>query len=653
MALPEGFEEDIPHWVRTFGVDCDDVNHLCSGAELTAVMRLIAPAYFEYTLVTGDSWAAYKSNMSSLLAGIDQFYETSLGGQSPFRGENFVDLDVLCRDKDLHELAKVVQGVVGAAVSCDAKDQYINMIMEMSEEAQQTLFHFAQAAMQGPEEVDEEAINPESAVNARGQPDADKHEALPAEVTALTEENASLQAQVAKLTADLDEQKSKFEAEMTELHARHERDLDEMKATLMGQNQDLQVRLEKALDRIKSTESRLRDEAEDKLRKDRVQWENEMQRLRDEKEVLTGKMADYNQLKAREEKLRARLEDTTSSSKLLRERLDEAEGQITKHLDRILHLESVEKEVEFNKKRTEDYQDKAQDLEKRCVELESRLKVMDGDLVTAREELRDATEKAQYFEDEAEEARHALEGKGDDSTLGATSVGVLDDHVPFKAREQITRLEAENAKLRQEAAGLGQATPRSDAAPSSEQLEYLEAQIQDRTQRTLQLETENATMRSDVERLEHELKESRSKGSSHQAMLLTVKKQSEELKRKESEINSLASDKERLEAYTKKALHNVQDKYLLAIKTCKDQIRDKDEKIQKLSEQYKQLKHQSGHESQLLSSAIYELGMSITEQRLSRTLDSKASSRGNAGDSTWLQNQRGKVSRGSLQGGSY
>ena len=51
-----------------------------------------------------------------------------------------------------------------------------------------------------------------------------------------------------------------------------------------------------------------------------------------------------------------------------------------------------------------------------------------------------------------------------------------------------------------------------------------------------------------------QLSTAQSKVASHQALTLTVNKLNESLKKRESEINKLTSDKEKLEAYTKKVI---------------------------------------------------------------------------------------------------
>jgi hypothetical protein len=50
---------------------------------------------------------------------------------------------------------------------------------------------------------------------------------------------------------------------------------------------------------------------------------------------------------------------------------------------------------------------------------------------------------------------------------------------------------------------------------------------------------------------------------------------------------------------------------MLAIKTCKEQLKEKDDRIQKLTDQYKQYRQQSQREAQLMSSAIYEVSLTL------------------------------------------
>jgi chromosome segregation ATPase len=137
--------------------------------------------------------------------------------------------------------------------------------------------------------------------------------------------------------------------------------------------------------------------------------------------------------------------------------------------------------------------------------------------------------------------------------------------------------------------------------------------------------TQKAKDDARIKELEELVAQSQSKLASHQALTVTVGMLKEKVEKKEAETAGLLADKEKLEAYSKQKIHGVQEKYMSAIKTCKDQLAEKDLKLQRVNDQYKQLRHSSQRENQLLISAIYELGMSVTEHRLVRSLDTSGS----------------------------
>jgi hypothetical protein len=155
----------------------------------------------------------------------------------------------------------------------------------------------------------------------------------------------------------------------------------------------------------------------------------------------------------------------------------------------------------------------------------------------------------------------------------------------------------------------------------------LELEVQKCNRELAKLQSERADKSSTarIKELEELVAQSQSKLASHQALTVTVGMLKEKVEKKEAETAGLLADKEKLEAYSKQKIHGVQEKYMSAIKTCKDQLAEKDLKLQRVNDQYKQLRHSSQRENQLLISAIYELGMSVTEHRLVRSLDTSGS----------------------------
>merc|ERR1712232_1020214 len=83
-------------------------------------------------------------------------------------------------------------------------------------------------------------------------------------------------------------------------------------------------------------------------------------------------------------------------------------------------------------------------------------------------------------------------------------------------------------------------------------------------------------------------------------------------------VKKLSSDKEKLEAYTKKTLHKFQEKYLVALQECKAKLKDKHDKIEALEARQSAERIAQKREERLLSSTIYELGLSIMQNRLTK-----------------------------------
>ena len=116
------------------------------------------------------------------------------------------------------------------------------------------------------------------------------------------------------------------------------------------------------------------------------------------------------------------------------------------------------------------------------------------------------------------------------------------------------------------------------------------------------LEIENSNLRAKVE-----------SGSSEGGRVAELEK---ELADMNAEVSKLQSDKEKLEAYTKKTLQKFQEKYLVALQDCKAKLKEKHDKIEALEMRSANEKMAQKREERLLSSAIYELGLNIMQNRV-------------------------------------
>merc|ERR1712224_609203 len=90
----------------------------------------------------------------------------------------------------------------------------------------------------------------------------------------------------------------------------------------------------------------------------------------------------------------------------------------------------------------------------------------------------------------------------------------------------------------------------------------------------------------------------------------------QQLDKKIAENKKIVSDKDKLEAYTKRTLAKFQDKYLVALQECKAKLKEKQDKIELLENRSATEKTAQKREERLLSSTIFELGLSIMQNRL-------------------------------------
>jgi len=123
------------------------------------------------------------------------------------------------------------------------------------------------------------------------------------------------------------------------------------------------------------------------------------------------------------------------------------------------------------------------------------------------------------------------------------------------------------------------------------------------------LEMENSKLRAQMEKMQV---------SSSAAVPAGVAEFEKKLAEKDVEVAKLVTDKEKLEAYTKKTLQKFQEKYLVALQDCKAKLKEKHDKIEALEMRGANEKAAQKREEKLMSSAIFELGMGIMSNRLGK-----------------------------------
>lgn len=88
---------------------------------------------------------------------------------------------------------------------------------------------------------------------------------------------------------------------------------------------------------------------------------------------------------------------------------------------------------------------------------------------------------------------------------------------------------------------------------------------------------------------------------------VTVAELTNRLKDKESVINELSEQRAKLENYTKKTLHAVQTKYMVAVSSHRNQINEKQERVDLLEKKLKDMRTSYAREQALMMSSFYEV----------------------------------------------
>ncbi|KAK2864807.1 hypothetical protein Q7C36_003961 [Tachysurus vachellii] len=133
--------DSLLSWLRTFQVpSCASKRDLTDGVAVAHVLHKIDPSWFNETWLgrikeeTGDNWRIKVSNLKKILQSMLEYYHDVLGQQ--VGDEHVPDVSLIGEMEDVTELGRLVQLVLGCAVSCEKKQEHIQQIMTLEESVQ-------------------------------------------------------------------------------------------------------------------------------------------------------------------------------------------------------------------------------------------------------------------------------------------------------------------------------------------------------------------------------------------------------------------------------------------------------------------------------------------------------------------------------------
>ncbi|XP_024128659.1 protein Hook homolog 2 isoform X1 [Oryzias melastigma] len=658
-------------WLQTFQVpSCSSKSDLTSGVAIAHVLHRIDPSWFNETWLgrikeeSGANWRLKVSNLKKILKSMMEYYQDVLSHQ--VSDEHLPDVSLIGEMGDVTELGKLVQLVLGCAVSCEKKQEQIQQIMTLEESVQHVVMTAIQELLA--KEPSSEPGSPETYGDFDFQ--SRKYYFLseePEEKDNLSQRCRDLQHQ---LSLSLEE-KASMQAEIRSLKERLSCcDSLDVSATaitgkklllLQSQMEQLQEendRLESSRDDIRVRAEMLEREVVDLLQRNEelTSLAQEAQAFKDEMDILRHSSDRVNQLEAMVETYKRKLEDLGD----LRRQVRLLEERNTVYMQRTCELEEELRRANAVRGQLDSYKRQAHELHtkhsaeamkaekwqfeyKNLHDKYNALLKEKERLISERDTLRETNEELRC----AQVQQRCLSGAGDLSEgVGNLAAEIL----PAELRETVVRLQSENKMLCVQEENYRQKLVEVQAELEGAQRSKNTLETQDRLN-----QQQISDLRSQVEELQRALHEQDSKNEDAVSSLLKKKLEEHleklheahsDLQKKREVIDDLEPKadgnmakkidelqeilrkkdedmkqmEERYKRYMEKArtviktLDPKQQPVTPDIQALKNQLTEKERKIQHLEHDYEKSRSRHEQEEKLIISAWYNMGMALHQK---------------------------------------
>uniref|UniRef100_A0A8C1ZDQ7 Hook microtubule tethering protein 2 n=1 Tax=Cyprinus carpio TaxID=7962 RepID=A0A8C1ZDQ7_CYPCA len=592
-------------WLQSFQVpSCASKHELTSGVAIAHVLNKIDSSWFNETWLSrikedgGTNWRLKVSNLKKILQSMMEYYHDVLGQQ--VCDEHVPDVCLIGEMGDVTELGRLLQLVLGCAVSCDQKQEHIQQIMTLEESVQ----HVVMAAIQ--ELLTKEPV--EVSVWCLGSDGAPAQEGWLDQMEQLQEESYRLESS----RDDLRVRADVLEREVTDLQLRNE------ELTSLAQ---------------------------------------EAQSLKDEMDILRHSSARVSRLEAMVETYKRKLEDLGD----LRRQVRLLEERNHVYMQRTCELEEEQRRANTIRSQLDTYKRQAHEMStKHSAEAmkaekwqfeyknlndkyETLLKEREK-LICERDTLRETTEELRCAQVQQQCLTDSL--SADSGAVGSLAAEIM----PTELRDTVVRLQQENKTLcvqeesyrhrleelqtQLEDSQRSQNTLETQNRLSQQQISELSAQVEE-LQRALQ-EQDSKTEDSSLlkKKLEEHLEKLHEAHSDLQRkreviddlephvdsnMAKKIDELQEILKKKDEDMRRM---EERYKRYVEKArtvIKTLDPKQKSSappaeVQVLKNQLTEKDRKIQHLEHDFERTRSRHEQEEKLIISAWYNMGMALHQK---------------------------------------
>ncbi|XP_019410264.1 PREDICTED: protein Hook homolog 3 [Crocodylus porosus] len=648
-------ESEWEVWViQTFNVEapCQTVEDLTNGVVMAQVLQKIDPTYFDENWLNriktevGDNWRLKVSNLKKILKGILDYNHEILGQQ--INDFTLPDVNLIGEHSDTAELGRMLQLILGCAVNCEQKQEYIQTIMMMEESVQ----HVVMTAIQ-------ELMSKESPVSVGNDAYVDLDRQLKKTTEELNEALATKE-EIAQRCHELDMQVAALQEEKSSLLAENQILMERLNQSDSIEDPNSpagrrHLQLQTQLEQLQEETFRL-EAAKDDYRIRCEELEKEIAELRQQNEELTTLAEEAQSLKDEMDVLRhssdkvAKLESQVESYKKKLEDLGDLRRQVklleeknTVYMQNNVSLEeelrkanAARSQLETYKRQVVELQNRLSEESKKADKLEFEYKLLKEKVDSLQKEKDRLRTERDSLKETIEELRCVQAQEGQLTTSGLMPLGSQESSDSLAAeivtpeiKEKLIRLQHENKMLKLNQEG-------SD----NEKIALLQSLLDDANLRKNELETENRSILLKKKLEEHleKLHEANNELQKKRAIIedleprynnssLKIEELQEALRKKEEEMKQM---EERYKKYLEKAksvIRTLDPKQNQGaapeIQALKNQLQERDRMFHSLEKEYEKTKSQREMEEKFIVSAWYNMGMTLhkkaAEDRLAST----------------------------------
>uniref|UniRef100_A0A8C5AMG4 Hook microtubule tethering protein 2 n=1 Tax=Gadus morhua TaxID=8049 RepID=A0A8C5AMG4_GADMO len=591
--------DSLLNWLQTFQVpSCTSKKDLTTGVAIAHVLHRIDPSWFNETWLgrikedSDSNWRLKVNNLKKILQSMLEYYHDVLGHQ--VSEQHLPDVALIGEHGDITELGRLVQLVLGCAVSCEKKQEQIQQIMTLEESVQ----HVVMTAIQESRKyyfLSEEADEKEDL----GQ----RCRTLELQLSTVMEERSSLQAEARSLRE--------------RLNGGHDPTAITGKKLLLLQSQMEQMqeenyRLENSRDDMRVRADMLQREVLDLQgrNEDLTSLAEEAQTLKDEMDILRHSSDRAGRLEALVETYKRRLEDLGD----LRRQVRLLEERNTVYMQRTCELEEELRRANAVRSQLDSYKRQVHELDSRhsteamkaekwqfeYKNLHDKYDALVKEkerLLSERDTLRETNEELRCVQ---------VQQKGLSETDSGPVGSLAAEFMPTEFKETVGRLQTENRMLCLQEESVRQ------------RLTELEAQLEEAQRANNALETHNREKlneaHSDLQKKKEVIDDLEPKEVSKK-----IDELQQSLKKKDEDMRQM---EDRYKLYVEKArtvirtLEPTQQQPLASpeVTALKNQLTEREKRLKHLENDYEKNRNRHDQEEKLIISAWYNMGLALHQK---------------------------------------